>query len=203
MSPCLSRNGEMPFRGMWQVTKRVILKSWSFFQNCHSLPENILYAERLQHKCSCYRGHAHIAVGIFVHRIHTCRSEKDLILAEMNLVYAMLDWQFSRCFWKTFPALKIILSSCIIYPSASLSFRDKYFQMFKHNAWDRSNVCGVVGQQWCMVFHPERLKVISKLQTNCQNFQMPLEQSLGTKTVGCQMHAKPLPALVHWHCRKP
>lgn len=111
MSPCLSRNGEMPFRGMWQVTKRVILKSWRFFSNCHSLPENILYAERLQHKCSCYRGHAHIAVGIFEHRIHTCRSEKDLILAEMNLVYAMLDWQFSRCFWKTFPALKIILSS--------------------------------------------------------------------------------------------
>lgn len=144
MSPCLSRNGEMPLRGMWQVTERVILKSWSFFQNCHFLPKNILYAERLQHKCSCCSGHAHIALGIFVHRIHTCRVGKDLIYAGKNLVYALFDWQFSRCFLKAFPALKLILSSWIIYPSASLSFRDKYFQMSKHNSWDRNKCTYVV-----------------------------------------------------------
>lgn len=161
-----------------------------------SLPENILYAERLQHKCLYYSGHAHIALGNFVHRIHTCRAGKDLILAGMNLVYATLDWQFSRCFLNTFPVLKIMLSSWIIYHGAPLSFRDKYFQMFKHNSWDRNNVWSVASSNvWYFIQQgwrsPQNSKQIVKI------LKCPLPKPLGTKNFGCQMHVKPLPGFFH------
>lgn len=48
----------------WQVTKRVILNSGRFFQDCHSLSE-ILFSRGLQSRCPHYGGHSHISLGFF------------------------------------------------------------------------------------------------------------------------------------------
>lgn len=94
------------------------------------------------------------------------------------------------------------MSSWIIYPSASLWFRDKYFQIFKHNAWDRNNVCGVASSDaWSFIQQAWRSSQNSKQIVKISKYS--LAKPLGTKTIGCQMHIKPLPALFCWHCRKP
>lgn len=80
---------------VWQVTKRVILKSGRFFQDCHSLSE-ILFSGGLQSRCPHSGGHSHISLRFifYIHSIHEYRVGKDQILAGLRYAYAILDKDF-------------------------------------------------------------------------------------------------------------